>query len=97
MSDKGQLRAQAEAIFKQKPDPIGNVVAPDTNQQTPRACSRARMCAESPHPQGNTPWKKIVLPEGLKRERKSPLNKSDGRGGITSHVPNPGTRSNRRE
>ena len=75
-------------------DPVGNVVTPDTNQQTPH--ERAQPGADvrgEPVPAGKHAAEDDSLPEGLKRERKGPLNKSDGRGGIAGHVPNPGTRS----
>ena len=74
-------------------DPVGNVVASDTNQQTSH--ERAQPGADArggPVPAGKHAAGKDSLPEGLKRERKGPLNKSDGRGGIAGHVPNPGTR-----
>ena len=67
---------------------------PDTNQQTPH--ERAQPGADvrgEPVPVGKRAAEADSLPEGLKRERKGPLNKSDGRGGIAGHVPNPGTRS----
>ena len=79
-------------------DPAGNVNELDTNQQTPH--ERAQPGADvrgTPIPAGKTAAREEALPEGLKRERKGPLNKSDGRGGIASHVPSPGTRSNRAE
>jgi hypothetical protein len=79
-------------------DPVGNVVVPDTNQQTPH--ERAQPGADvrgEPVPAGDQAVEEDSLPEGLKRERNGPLNKIDGRGGIASHVPNPGTRSDRGE
>ena len=69
-------------------DPMGNVVAPDTNHQTPH--ERAQPGADvrgGPVTAGSHARGDEELPEGLKRERKGPLNKSNGRGGKASHVP----------
>ena len=69
-------------------DPVGNVNELDTNQQTPH--ERAQPGADvrgTPVPAGNAASQEEALPEGLKRKRKGPLNKSDGRGGTASHVP----------
>jgi len=63
-------------------DPMGNVVAPDTNHQTPH--ERAQPGADvrgGPVTAGSHARGDEELPEGLKRERKGPLNKSNGRGG----------------
>jgi hypothetical protein len=69
-------------------DPVGNLNELATNQQTPH--ERAQPGADvrgAPVPAGKAAAKDESLPEGLKRERKGPLNKSDGRGGPPSHVP----------
>jgi hypothetical protein len=74
-------------------DPIGNL---EINQQT--AHERAQPGADvrgAPIPGNKMVPRDNALPEGLRRERKGPLNKSYGRGGEASHVPshNPRPRS----
>ena len=70
-------------------DPVTNQVARDTNKQTPHeraqpgADVRGPPVAADPTPSGDN-----ALPEGLKRARKGPLNKSAGRGKVPRQVSN---------
>jgi hypothetical protein len=69
-------------------DPVANTAAPDTNQQSPH--ERAQAGADvrgDPAPADSAEAMEQGLPEGVKRERKGPLNKTDGRGGPAAHVP----------
>ena len=75
-------------------DPVANTKAPDTNKQTLH--ERAQPCADvrgEPAAAGKRAVEHDALPEGLKRERKGPLNKTDGRGDTPSHVPSHDPRS----
>ena len=67
-------------------DPVGSTKIQDTNQQTAHELAQPGADVRGA-PVPAHPSKIDDVPEGLRRERKGPLNKSDGRGEQSSHVP----------
>lgn len=69
-------------------DPVSRDNVPDTNQQSSHELSQVGADVRGePTPAGPIPMEDYSLPEGLKRERKGPLDKSKGRGEKPTHVP----------
>jgi hypothetical protein len=85
-SDKKQDRLQDDRHGAY--DLVGNTNLFDTNQQTSRELAQPGADVRgTPVLAPKLPMEDYGLPEGLKRERKGPLNKSSGRGDVPEHVP----------
>jgi hypothetical protein len=79
---QGHLRDARQGAY----DPVGNTRIPDTNLQTAHESAQPGADVRGEPAPAHSPTADDV-PEGLKRERKGPLNKSDGRGEQSSHLP----------
>jgi hypothetical protein len=93
-SDKRQdhLRDSRQGAY----DPVGNNAVPDASRQTPHELAQPGADVRGePIPAETLPVDDHALPEGLKRKRKGPLGKAEGRGDIPAHVPQPSQEDNR--